>query len=78
MPNSEYFCLFYKCNVKSHYNMNLSWPPTGNIKEKRRSSLFPAIYLLNYVPDELYILLWISDILMECLFKDLFKKSDFE
>ena len=36
------------------------------------------IDLLNYVPDELHILLRISDVLMECLFKDLFKNNDFE
>ena len=33
-PNSEHFCLFCKCNAKSRYNMNLSWPPTGNTKGK--------------------------------------------
>jgi len=31
-PNSEFFCLFCECNSKSHYNMDLSWPPTGNFK----------------------------------------------
>ena len=36
------------------------------------------IDLLHYIPDELHILLRISDVLMECLFKDLFKKKDFE
>ena len=35
-------------------------------------------YLINYIPDELYILLRISDTLMECFFKDLFRKNDFE
>jgi hypothetical protein len=37
-----------------------------------------VIDLLNYVPDELHILLRISDTLMECFFRDLFKKNDFE
>ena len=36
------------------------------------------IDLLNYIPDELYILLRISNVLIECLFKNLFKKNDFE
>lgn len=40
--------------------------------------MFPVIDLLNYISDELHILLQISDILMECLFRDLFKKNDFE
>jgi len=31
-PNSEYFCLFCECDIKSRHNMDLSWPPTGNIK----------------------------------------------
>lgn len=36
------------------------------------------IELLNYIPDELHLLLRVSDVLMECLFRDLFKKNDFE
>ena len=36
------------------------------------------IDLHNYVPDELHILLQISDVLMECLFKKLTRKNDFE
>ncbi|GBC52211.2 hypothetical protein GLOIN_2v1787271 [Rhizophagus irregularis DAOM 181602=DAOM 197198] len=59
----------------------IHWPVefyfSGDWKEKR-ASLFPVIDLLNYIPDELHILLRISDILMECLFRDLFKKNDFE
>ncbi len=31
-PNSEYFCLYCECNIKSRYNMDLSWSLTGNIK----------------------------------------------
>ena len=31
-PNSEYFCLFCECDIKSRHNMDLSWPPTGNVK----------------------------------------------
>lgn len=36
------------------------------------------IDLLNYIPDELHMLLRISDVLMECLFKELIRKNDFE
>jgi hypothetical protein len=32
----------------------------------------------NYIPDELHLLLRISDVLMECFFNDLFKKKEFE
>ncbi|GES91544.1 hypothetical protein GLOIN_2v1481704 [Rhizophagus clarus] len=77
-PNSEYFCLYCECNAKSRYNMDLSWPNSGNAKGNKRSPLFPAINLCNYIPDELHILLQISDVLMDCFFKDLFKKNDFE
>ncbi|POG71974.1 hypothetical protein GLOIN_2v1875551 [Rhizophagus irregularis DAOM 181602=DAOM 197198] len=77
-PNSEYFYLFCECDAKSRHNMDLFWMPTGNTKGGKRASLFPVIDLLNYISDELHILLWISDILMECLFRDLFKKNDFE
>ncbi|CAJ0648692.1 8673_t:CDS:2 [Entrophospora sp. SA101] len=41
------------------------------INRKKNPSLFTSIELLNYVPDELHILLRITDVLMECLFKDL-------
>ncbi|PKB92098.1 hypothetical protein RhiirA5_446055 [Rhizophagus irregularis] len=59
--------------------MDLFWMPTRNTKGEKRASLFPVINLLNYISDELHILLRISDILMmECLFRDLFKKNDFE
>ncbi|GET55161.1 hypothetical protein GLOIN_2v1824261 [Rhizophagus irregularis DAOM 181602=DAOM 197198] len=37
-----------------------------------------SVDLHSYIPDELHILLRISDVLMECLFRDLFKKNDFE
>ncbi len=30
--NSEYFCLYCECNIKSRYNMDLSWSLTENIK----------------------------------------------
>ncbi|CAJ0904870.1 12295_t:CDS:2, partial [Entrophospora sp. SA101] len=76
-PNSTYFCLYCECNSKTRYNMDLSWPITGNNKGKiifcgkKNPSLFTSIELLNYVPDELHILLRITDVLMECLFKDL-------
>ncbi|RHZ49459.1 hypothetical protein Glove_520g20 [Diversispora epigaea] len=77
-PNSNYFCLYCECDIKSRHNMNLSWPPTGNKKGNKKSSIFPVIDLLNYIPDELHTLLRISDILMESLFKDLFRRNDFE
>ncbi|CAJ0749595.1 5442_t:CDS:2 [Entrophospora sp. SA101] len=41
--------------------MDLSWPITGNNKGKKNPSLFTSIELLNYVPDELHILLQITD-----------------
>ncbi|RIB10702.1 hypothetical protein C2G38_2205440 [Gigaspora rosea] len=44
----------------------------------KKPVLFLAIDLKNYIPDELHMLLRISDILMECLFNDLFKKKEFE
>ncbi|PKC59395.1 hypothetical protein RhiirA1_469493 [Rhizophagus irregularis] len=62
-PNSEYFCLYCECNAKSR---------------NKRPPLFPVIDLFNYIPDELHILLRISDVLMECFFRDLFKRNDFE
>jgi len=30
--NSQYFCLFCECDIKSRYNMDLSWPLIGNSK----------------------------------------------
>jgi len=37
-----------------------------------------VIDLFNYIPDELHILLRISDVLIECFFRDLFKRNDFK
>ncbi|RHZ75186.1 hypothetical protein Glove_217g260 [Diversispora epigaea] len=54
------------------------WPIEFFFSGNEKSSIFPVIDLLNYIPDELYTLLHISDILMESLFKDLFRKNDFE
>lgn len=39
----------------SVYNMDLSWPHTGNAKGNKRPALLPAIDLFNYIPDELHI-----------------------
>ncbi|RHZ79560.1 hypothetical protein Glove_144g138 [Diversispora epigaea] len=77
-PNSNYFCLYCEYDIKSRHNMNLSWLPTGNKKENKKSSIFPVINLLNYIPNELHTLLRLSDILMESLFKDLFRRNNFE
>ncbi len=43
---------------------------------KKKPVLFPAIK--HYIPDELHLLLRISDVLLECFFNDLFKKREFE
>ncbi|CAJ0826337.1 17211_t:CDS:2 [Entrophospora sp. SA101] len=62
--------------------MDLSWPITGNNKGKKNPSLFTSIELLNYVPDELHILLRITDVLMECIINStsaipgLYRKED--
>ena len=45
---------------------------------EKKSPLFPAINQENYIPDELHLLLRISDVLMECLFADLIKKKEFQ
>ena len=44
----------------------------------KKLALFPAIDQNNYIPDELHLLLRISDTLMECFFNDLTKKKEFE
>jgi hypothetical protein len=31
-PNSQYFCLFCECDIKSRHDMSLSWLPSGNNK----------------------------------------------
>ncbi|CAB4407581.1 unnamed protein product [Rhizophagus irregularis] len=76
-PNSKYFCLYCDCEVTSRWDMNRTWNNTVNTKCERKSPLFPAINQENYIPDELHLLLRISDVLMECLFADLIKNKDF-
>ncbi|PKY31894.1 hypothetical protein RhiirB3_449729 [Rhizophagus irregularis] len=65
-PNSKYFCLYCDCEASDRWNMDLHWTINKNTKKK------------NYIPDELHLLLRISDVLMECFFNDLFKKREFE
>ncbi|CAG8591599.1 4258_t:CDS:2, partial [Scutellospora calospora] len=77
-PNAKYFCLYCNCDAESQWNMDQDWTNSGNSKCKKKPSLFPAIDQENYIPDELHLLLRISDILMECFFNDLFKKKEFE
>ncbi|RGB38961.1 hypothetical protein C1646_755055 [Rhizophagus diaphanus] len=62
----------------AHWDINLKWKINKNTQSKKKPELFPAIKQENYIPDELHLLLRISDMLMECLFNDLFKKKDFE
>ncbi|EXX73390.1 hypothetical protein RirG_060640 [Rhizophagus irregularis DAOM 197198w] len=76
-PNSKYFYLYCDCEVTSRWDMNRTWNNTVNTKCERKSLLFPAINQENYIPDELHLLLRISDVLMECLFADLIKNKDF-
>ncbi|RIB23909.1 hypothetical protein C2G38_2169996 [Gigaspora rosea] len=77
-PNAKYFCLYCDCDAESRWDMNQVWTNTGNSKSARKPSLFLAIDQEYYVPDELHLLLRISDVLIECLFNDLFKKKEFE
>jgi hypothetical protein len=44
---------------------------------KKKQPLFSAINYENYIPDELHLMLHISDILMEYFFSDLIKKKEF-
>ncbi|POG74791.1 hypothetical protein GLOIN_2v1475985 [Rhizophagus irregularis DAOM 181602=DAOM 197198] len=76
-PNSKYFYLYCDCEETSRWDMNRTWNNTVNTKCERKSQLFPAINQENYIPDELHLLLHISDVLMECLFADLIKNKDF-
>ncbi|PKY31990.1 hypothetical protein RhiirB3_449879 [Rhizophagus irregularis] len=77
-PNSKYFCLYCECESNIRWDMNLKWPINKNTQSKKKPELFPVIKQKNYIPDELHLLLRISDVLMECFFNDLFKKKEFE
>ncbi|GES73195.1 hypothetical protein GLOIN_2v1481704 [Rhizophagus clarus] len=50
-PNSEYFCLYCECNAKSHYNMDLSWPNSGNAKDLLYflQSIYVIIFQTNFI-----------------------------
>ncbi|PKK59273.1 hypothetical protein RhiirC2_795056 [Rhizophagus irregularis] len=77
-PNAKYFCLYCNCEANERWNMDLQWPIDENTKCKKKPVLFPTIKQENYIPDELHLLLRISDVLMECFFNDLLKKKEFE
>ncbi|CAB4437992.1 unnamed protein product [Rhizophagus irregularis] len=69
--NSKYFCLFCECPKDSRGNLNLRWNISENKKGVEHPSLFPIIELDHWIPDELHIMLRITDVLMGCLFGDL-------
>ncbi|PKC54794.1 hypothetical protein RhiirA1_505402 [Rhizophagus irregularis] len=77
-PNAKYFCLYCDCEASERWNMDLQWPINKNTKCKKKPVLFPTIKQENYIPDELHLMLRISDVLMECFFNDLFKRKEFE
>ncbi|GET51458.1 hypothetical protein GLOIN_2v1828103 [Rhizophagus irregularis DAOM 181602=DAOM 197198] len=77
-PNARYFCLYCDCEASNRWNVDLCWPINKNTKCQKKPPLFPAIKQENYIPNELHLLLRISDVLMECFFNDLFKKREFE
>ncbi|PKK61451.1 hypothetical protein RhiirC2_718407 [Rhizophagus irregularis] len=64
-PNSKYFCLYCDCDSSARWDMNLKWKINKNMQSKKKPELFPAIRQENYIPDELHLLLRISDVLME-------------
>ncbi|RIA82477.1 hypothetical protein C1645_835303 [Glomus cerebriforme] len=78
--------LFFSGDWKFMYNiMGLNAPNSKYFclycdceASQKKPSLFPTIKQENFIPDELHLLLRISDILMECFFNDLFKKKEFE
>ncbi|RHZ68619.1 hypothetical protein Glove_294g123 [Diversispora epigaea] len=77
-PNSKFFCLYCNCSSELRWNMDINFENTGNTACKnRKPAIFPAIKQENYIPDELHLLLRISDILLECFFSDLMKKKEF-
>ncbi|RGB30423.1 hypothetical protein C1646_765376 [Rhizophagus diaphanus] len=69
--NSKYFCLFCECPKDLRGNLNLRWNISENKKGVEHPSLFPIIELDHWIPDELHIMLRITDVLMGCLFGDL-------
>ncbi|GBC36175.2 hypothetical protein GLOIN_2v1763541 [Rhizophagus irregularis DAOM 181602=DAOM 197198] len=69
--NSKYFCLFCECPKDSRGNLNLQWNISENKKGIEHPSLFPIIELDHWIPDELHVMLRITDVLMDCLFRDL-------
>ncbi|POG53961.1 hypothetical protein GLOIN_2v1792135 [Rhizophagus irregularis DAOM 181602=DAOM 197198] len=69
--NSKYFCLFCECPKDLRGNLNLQWNISENKKGIEHPSLFPIIELDHWIPDELHVMLRITDVLMDCLFLDL-------
>ncbi|RIB02053.1 hypothetical protein C2G38_2228955 [Gigaspora rosea] len=57
--NSNYFCLFCNCHENEHANMELNWNNGSNTRIIDQS---------NWIPDELYTMLHITDILFQCAF----------
>ncbi|CAJ0911616.1 17880_t:CDS:2 [Entrophospora sp. SA101] len=72
-PTAEYFCLYCNCSKSQRANMELQWSNDYNSKTKSYNydCLLPLVDYKNWIPDELHLMLRISDILFESLFYDL-------
>ncbi|CAJ0845474.1 536_t:CDS:2 [Entrophospora sp. SA101] len=72
-PTAEYFCLYCNCSKSQRANMELQWSNDYNSKTKSYNydCLLPLVDYKNWIPDELHLMLRISDILFESLLYDL-------
>ncbi|RGB40772.1 hypothetical protein C1646_752871 [Rhizophagus diaphanus] len=69
VATSNYFCLYCNCHKDERHNM---------IKYGcKNPMLFCEINQNNWIPDELHLMLRISDVLFQCLFHELVKQKEF-
>jgi len=76
-PTANYFCLYCDCKSMDRWDMNKDYENLCNTQGRKNLNLLPFLEQQHSVPDELHVMLRITDVLFECLFFELSIKSTF-
>ena len=70
-PTAVHFCLYCNCKNTDRWNMDLDYENSCNTLGRKNSNLLPFLENQHCIPDELHVMLRITDVLFECLFLEL-------
>ncbi|CAG8584520.1 1696_t:CDS:2, partial [Scutellospora calospora] len=76
-PTAIYFCLYCDCKSTDRWNMDLDYENLCNTQGRKNFNLLPFLENQHCIPDELHIMLRITDVLFECFFLELSTEPSF-